>query len=78
MNAEVFAKGLENCRPLTTLLGQSVENLDDYGCPKNQDLVKTDSSWIYSSYPFRDKTKLHYVEKKEKVYGEWALQHLGL
>ena len=43
MNAEGFAKGLEKCRLLTTFLGQNVENLDDYGCPKNQDLVKTDS-----------------------------------
>ena len=47
MNAEVF-KGLEKCRRLTNLLGRNVENLDDYGCPKNQDLVKTNSSWICS------------------------------
>ena len=53
MNAEVFAKQLEKCRLLTNLLGRIVENLDDYGCPKNQDLVKRDSSWICSSYPFR-------------------------
>ena len=39
MNAEVFAKGLEKCRLLTRLLGQNVENLDDYGCPKIQYLV---------------------------------------
>ena len=39
MNAEVFAKGLEKCRLLTNLLGQNVENLDDYGCPKIQGLV---------------------------------------
>ena len=39
MNAEVFPKGLEECRLLTRLLGQNVENLDDYGCPKIQDLV---------------------------------------
>ena len=52
MNAEVFAKGLEKCRLLTNLLGQNVENLDDYGCPKIQDLVKTDSLWICSNYPF--------------------------
>ena len=40
MNAQVFAKGLEKCRLLTNLLGQNVENLDDYGCPKIQELVK--------------------------------------
>ena len=34
MKAEVFAKGLEICRLLTRFLGQNVENLDDYGCPK--------------------------------------------
>ena len=34
MNAEVFAEGLEKCRLLTRLLGQNVQSLDDYGCPK--------------------------------------------
>ena len=79
MNAEAFAKGLETCRLLTRVLGQVVENLDDYGCPKIQDLVgegKTDSSWICSSYPFRHKTKFHCAERKAKVYGEWAMQPL--
>ena len=76
MNAEVSAEGLEKCRLLTNLLGQNVENLDKYGCPKIQDLVKTDSSWICSSYPFRHKTSLHCAEGKAKVHGEWAMQHL--
>ena len=76
MDAEVFAKGLEKCRLLTTFLGQNVEILDDYGCPKIQDLVKTDLLWICSSYPFRHKTRLHCAERKAKVYGEWAMQHL--
>ena len=49
MNTEVSAKGLEKCRLLSSLLGQNVDNLDDYGCPKTQDLVKTDSSWVCSS-----------------------------
>ena len=76
MNAEVFAKGLEKCRLLTTFLGQNVESLDDYGCPKIQDLVKTDSLWICSTYPFRQKTRLNCAERKAKVYGDWAMQHL--
>ena len=59
MNAEVSAKELEKCRLLINLLGRNIENLDDYGCPKIQDLVKTDSSSICSSYPFRHKTRLH-------------------
>ena len=66
MNAEVFAKGLEKCRLLTRLLGQNVENLDDYGCPKIQNIVKTDSLWICSSYPFRQKTKLHCAREKQR------------
>ena len=76
MNAEVFAKGLENYRLLTRLLGQNVEKLDDYGCSKIQDLVKKDNSWICCSYPFRHETRLHCAERKAKVYGEWAMQHL--
>ena len=81
MNAEVFAKGFEKCRLLTRLLGQNVENLDDYGCPKIQDLAgegKVNSSWICSSYPFRHKTRLHCAERKAKVYGDWVMQHLNL
>ena len=70
MNAEMFAKGLEKCRLLINLLGRNVENLDDYGCPKIQDLVKTDSSWICSSYPFRHETRLHCTERNAKVYGD--------
>ena len=76
MNAEVFAKGLEKCKLLTSLLGQNVEILDDYGCPKIQDLVKTDCLWNCSSYSFRHKTRLHCAERKAKVYGDWAMQHL--
>ena len=76
MNAEVFAKGLEKCRLLIRLLVQNVENLNDYGHPEIQVLVKADSSWICCSYPFRHKTRLHCVERKAKVYGEWAMQHL--
>ena len=81
MNAEVFAKGFEKCRLLTRLLGQNVENLDDYGCPKIQDLAgegKVNRSWICSSYLFRHKTRLHCAERKAKVYGDWAMQHLNL
>ena len=74
MNAEVFTKGLEKCRLLTNLLGQNLENLDDYGCPKIQDLDHC--LWNCSSYPFRHKTRLHCAERKAKVYGEWAMQHL--
>ena len=66
MNAEVFAKGLEKCRLLTSLLGQNVEKLDDYGWPKNQDLVKTDSLWICSSYPFPHHTKQGFTVPRGK------------
>ena len=71
MDGEVFAKGLEKCRLLTNLLGQNVENLYDYGCPKIKEFVKTDSSLICSSYPFRHKTRLRCAERKAKVSGEW-------
>ena len=81
MNAEVFAKGLKECRLLTRLRGQNLENFDEYDCPKSQDLVgegKTDISWICFSYPFRHKTSLHRAERKTKVYGEWAIHHIKL
>ena len=79
MDTKVFAEEVEKCRWLTRLLGQKIQNMDDYGCPKVQNLVregKTDSSWISSSYPFRQK-KVHCAERKAKKYGEWAMQHLS-
>ena len=76
MNAEVSAKEHKKCRLLTNLLGRNVENLDDYGCPKYQDVVKTDSSRICSSYLFPHKTRLHCAERNAKVYGDWAMQPL--
>ena len=76
MNAEVFAKGLEKCRLWTNIFGRNVEKLDDYGCPRIQDLVKTDSSWICSNYLFRHKTRLHCAKRKAKVCGDWAMQLL--
>ena len=81
MNAEVFPKGFETCRLLTRLLGQSVENLDHFGCPKIQSLVgegRANSSWICSNYLSRHKTRLHYAERKANVYGDWAMQPLNL
>ena len=80
MNAEVFAEEFEKRRPLTRLLGQNLENLDDYGCPKFQNLVeegKADISCFCSSYPFRYKTKLHCAKRKAKMDGEWAMQRLN-
>ena len=76
INAEVFSKGFDKGRLLTRLLGQDVENLDDYGCPKTQDLVEMDNLWIFSNYRFPHKTRLHCADMKAKVYGEWAMQHL--
>ena len=72
----MFAKRLEKCRLLARLIGQNVGNLDVYGCPKFQDLVKKDISWICSSYFFRQKTRLHCAKRNAKVYGEWDMQHL--
>ena len=64
MNAEVFAKGLKKCRLLTNLLGRNVEKLDDYGCPKIQDLVKT-ISLLIALVTFSD-TKQGFIVPREK------------
>ena len=46
MNAEVFANGLENGRLLSRLLGQNVENSDDYGCPKFKVLLEREKRTV--------------------------------
>ena len=39
---------------------------------------KADSSWVYFSFPFPHKTRLHCAEMKANVYGDWAMQHLNV
>ena len=72
MIAEVFAKGLEKCGLLIRLLGQNEESLDDYCCPKIQDLLgweKTDSSWMCSSYLFLHKQSFAVPRGKQRCMG---------
>ena len=77
MNAELFAKGLEKCRLLTRLRGQNVENLDDYGCPKIKMLLEKKRIVRGSALATLSDTKQGFTaERKGKLYGEWAMQHL--
>ena len=39
VNGEYFAVGTEKGKVLGSLMGKEVENLEDHGCPKVQDLV---------------------------------------
>ena len=73
---QYFAKGTEKCKILRNLLDKEVENWQDYGCPKVQDLV--DEIWICSSYPFGHKTTLHCAQRKAKLFGNWIIRHLML
>ena len=62
-----FAKGTEKGKILGTLLEKELENLEDHGCPKVQDLAD-EEIWICSTYPFRHKTTLHCAERKAKLF----------
>ena len=72
---EYFAKRLEKCNFLSTLLGKEVENLDDYGCPKIQHL---NTDWLCTNYPYRHKRNIHCAERKAKAFGEWTVQRFSL
>ena len=59
---------------------QKLENLDDYSCPKIQDLVgggKTKSCWIFYGYLFITNQGFN-VPGGKQMYGEWAMQYLHL
>ena len=65
-----FANGSEKCQILGNFFDKEVEDLDDLGCPKLRDLVE--ELWICSSYPFRQKTTLHFAKCKAKLLGNWT------
>ena len=69
---EYFAKGLEKCTFLSTLLGKFVKNLDDYGCPKIQRL---NTDWLCTSYPYRHKINIHWAERKEIAFFTNIINH---
>ena len=53
---------------LAKLLDKDVENLEDHGCPKAQELAD-EGNWICSSCPIRHKTTLHRAEHNAKLFG---------
>ena len=77
VRGENFGKGTEECKIVGKLLDKEVENSEDHGCPKVQDLIDREN-WIGSSYAFRHKITLHCAELKAKVFGAWTMQHLKL
>lgn len=73
---EFFAKGLEKCKILSNLLQQSVDDLEELGCPKVQFLVfrNNDGTFdeICNSYPCRHSKSLHCAQRKAFAYGQWT------
>ena len=77
VKGEHLAKGTEKSKILGNILDKEVENLEDHGCRKVQDLVD-EAMWLCSSYPFRHKTTLHCAECKAKMFASWIMHHLML
>ena len=77
MKGEYFAEETENCKILGKLMDNHVENLDDHGCPKIQELVdpKVDKQlWVTQNDTRIDFT----ADLKAKKYGKWTLKHFKL
>ncbi len=75
MNAELFAEGLEKCRLLIRLLGQKVEKLDDYGCPKFKILLEKAKRTVRGSVlvTFSDTKQSFTVPRGKQRYMENGL-----
>ena len=71
---EFFAKGYEKFKTLSEIWETKVTNLDDYACPKVQNLIFKDEEYDRrcSNYPFRHANTLHCAERKAFAYGTWT------
>ena len=71
---EFFAKSYKKCKNLSEILEKKVTNLDDYACPKVQNLIFKDEEydWRCSKYPFCHANTLHCAEWKAFAYGTWT------
>ena len=67
---EFFAKGYEKCKILSEIMETKVTNLDDYECPKVQNLIFKDEEYDRrcSNYPFRHAKTFHCAERKAFAY----------
>ena len=72
-----FSKETAKCKTLRNLLDKEVENMEDHGRPKVQDLVD-EEIWTCSSYPYRHKTTRHCAEGKTKLFGDLVVRLLML
>ena len=75
VKGEYNEEGTKIFKILGNLLDVEVENLEDHGCPKVQDLVD-EENWICWSYLFRHKTTLHCAGHMAKLFGNWIMWHL--
>ena len=77
VNGDNFAEGREGCNIRGCLLDNGVEDSEDYGCSKDQDLSKTDlKTWICWKYHFWRKSTFCYTERNAKLFDNWTMQHL--
>ena len=81
VKGEYISKVTEN-EIFGKFLDKEVENLDDYSCPKAQNLVGEMKQMkrfrICWSYAIRRTTKFHCAEDRAKLLGNWAMQHSKL
>ena len=66
----MFCNKTEKRKILDSLMVEDVENLDDHGSPKVQDLVDA-QMLICSSCLIRHKITIHYAERKAKLFDNW-------
>ena len=77
VKSENIAKGTKVCKIVGNLLNKEVDNLEDYGYPKIDDLVDGEIL-ISSSYPFRQKPTFQCAARNGKKLGNDIMQHLKL
>ena len=73
---EYFAKGREECKIISDLLGDIVIDLDDLNCPKISQLAFKDEEGRYDYdcciYPYIHAKTAHCAERKAYYYGKWT------
>ena len=72
VKGEYLAKATENCKIFGSLLDKGLENLEDHGNPKVQDLVDEEIC-ICSSYRFRPGPHFTVQKSKVKMFVKWIM-----
>ena len=75
-NSKFYAKGTEKCSVLTNYLRKTVENLEDFGCLKVEEIQSTAACCERHSHLLPNyQADKHCAQRKARIFSNWLINY---